>query len=340
MNNDGQLREIAFIKTIMMLIIVLYHSCLFFGGTWFNYVKPLFKADYLFTFAKWMNTFHIHAFTMASGFLFYYLKIEKNKYISIIDSIKKKVKRLIIPYVFTTLIWVLPITYYFFKYPFNIILHKYILCESPSQLWFLIMLFIVFCIFIIFYKKIRISTNNLIIVYIFSTLLSLLCGYFDINYFQINLVFKFILFFYIGGYLYMYRKKIKIKNILILIIILGCLMCGLYIIKNEIIKKIINTYTLQLLSSIEVILIYFWGNYFANIKAVNLNCRIYKLLQENSFGIYLFHQQIVYFCIILLNGLVHPIIQVILSFVISLSISLLMSIILKKNKITKFMFGL
>ena len=77
-----------------------------------------------------------------------------------------------------------------------------------------------------------------------------------------------------------------------------------------------------------------------NRRKINTNNRLFKVLEENSFGIYLFHQQIIYFMIVLLNGVVHPIVQVVLSFFVSLIVSLIMSIILKKNKVTKFMFGL
>ena len=303
-------------------------------------MTPAIKANYLAVIAKWMNTFHIHAFVMASGFLFYYLKTEKSKYNETSESIKKRAKRLIIPYIFTTIFWVGPITYYFYKTSFSKLIHKFILCESPSQLWFLIMLFILSCLFIVFYKKIKISTRGLVILYIASTILSSLLGHFDINYFQINMVCKFSLFFYLGGYLYKYKQYINVSKIIFLVIITIIMFCGIFITKNTLIIKGIIAFGLQMLSLLEVILIYFIGNYFINVKRYKFDNKIYKIFEENSFGIYLFHQQIIYFCIVIFNGLIHPIIQVILSFVIALNVSLVMTLILRKNKITKFMFGL
>ena len=32
------------IKTAMMLAVVLYHSCMFFTGTWFDKAQPVYKA--------------------------------------------------------------------------------------------------------------------------------------------------------------------------------------------------------------------------------------------------------------------------------------------------------
>ena len=81
-------------------------------------------------------------------------------------------------------------------------------------------------------------------------------------------------------------------------------------------------------------------NYLINKKGFKFDNRIYNLLSENSFGIYLFHQQIIYVTITIFNGLVHPIVQCILSFFISIIISLGITLILKKNKITKSLFGL
>ena len=72
---DTKLNDISFIKTIMMVIIVFYHSCLFFGDNWFTYESPVYSANYLYMFAKWLNTFHIHTFVMASGFFVLLLKI-------------------------------------------------------------------------------------------------------------------------------------------------------------------------------------------------------------------------------------------------------------------------
>lgn len=68
------------IKTAMMLAVVFYHVCMFFAGTWFDNASPVYEAGYLTISTKYLNTFHIQTFAMASGFLFYALKIEKSKY--------------------------------------------------------------------------------------------------------------------------------------------------------------------------------------------------------------------------------------------------------------------
>ena len=67
---------------------------------------------------------------------------------------------------------------------------------------------------------------------------------------------------------------------------------------------------------------------------------VYKMFENNSFGIYLFHQQIIYFIILIFNYILNPIITIVLSFILSITISNFMVLILQKNKFTKFIFGL
>jgi len=335
---DNRLDNAAFIKTTMMLLIVLYHSLLFFGGNWFTIVKPMYTNNYIYNFALWLNTFHVQTFIMISGYLYYYLKTKCGKYNSFSHFAKKKCQRLLLPYIFTALCWVIPISLYFFKYNFKNIFLKYILMSSPDQLWFLVTLFNIFIIFHLAFKKIKVSKLVLLIVIFLSITLGGVLGYFDIEYFQIASSFKYGCFFYLGCYLYKYGNSLNFKKIIGLTItaILLIILNNINIINNIIIEKVL----LQVLSIIEVILVYYVCTYIIKNNKINLNNKIYKLLESNSFGIYLFHQQIIFFCIVLLNGLVTPTIQIILTLLIALILSLLISILLKKNRITKYLFGL
>ena len=89
----------------------------------------------------------------------------------------------------------------------------------------------------------------------------------------------------------------------------------------------------------------FAASFFVYSRESNLwnkisRTKLWKLLIENSFGIYLFHQQIIYLTIILLNGRVLPIVQVFLSFSIAIVVTSFMVIILRKFKITRLLFSL
>lgn len=42
-----KLNNISFIKTITMLVVVLYHSMLFYTGNWFTVIKPVKVLNYI-----------------------------------------------------------------------------------------------------------------------------------------------------------------------------------------------------------------------------------------------------------------------------------------------------
>ncbi len=337
---DNKLVDISFFKTLLMITIVLCHSCSFFTGNWFSAYEPIYNAKYLSTIASFLGSFHTQGFTMASGYLFYYLYYNKNKYKNVLQSIKKRFSRLMVPYFATSIIWVIPIGIYFFHYSFKDIVINYLLMVSPSQLWYLVMLFVVFCFFLLIGKKIKINFKNYIIVYIISTIVGYGLSAFNIDLFQLSKSVKYILFFYFGGIIYKSKDKMNFKRgfTSILLTILSYLFLYLIDISGIKYSVYISKFIDPIISCLEIYALFYICKNI--IQKNRINSRLYNSLEQNAFGIYLFHQQIIYFTIMIFNGLVHPIIQVLLSFIISLSISLLMSIILKKNKVTKFTFGL
>lgn len=144
-NNTNSLENCTFVKTILMFAVIFYHSCLFLSDGWFP-IKVVSKAPVLTGIADWLNSFHIYAFVLVSGFIFCYIKDEKGEYTKYRDYLWKKVKRLVIPAFFTTMVWVLPIGIAFYHYDISEVITRYILAQAPNQLWFLWMLFWVFVI--------------------------------------------------------------------------------------------------------------------------------------------------------------------------------------------------
>lgn len=339
---NNRFENIAFIKTFMMVCVVLCHSMSFFTGSWFNVLTLDSNASYLAYFSEFLGTFHIQSFAMASGFLFYYLMTEKGRYNDPKNDIKKRAKRLLIPYLFASILWVIPIGIFFYHYSFGEIFSKFILMTGPAQLWFLIMLFMVFLFFELIGKRIKLSFGNLVLIYIITTIVGGLLSRANISYFQLAASVKYILFFYLGGYIYKNRKKISWKQVLPMIVVIAVLYALIVCFgksDNTIIKYSVD-FVEPLLSVLEVSVIYFLCSRLVQKCKGIVNNRFYKILEGNSFGIYLFHQQIIYFVIFWLNGTVPPIVLALCSFVIALFVSLVMSLLLRRNKVTRFMFGL
>ena len=144
--STDDMQSCNFCKGVLMLIIVLYHSGLFWTGNWFTVIKPAEGSSIIDIFVRWMATFHIYAFTLISGYVYYYARYQRGGYNNGKKFIRNKFHRLIIPYLFVATLWVIPIGSIFFDYDASIIIKKYVLGISPSQLWFLLMLFGVFLI--------------------------------------------------------------------------------------------------------------------------------------------------------------------------------------------------
>lgn len=85
-----------------------------------------------------------------------------------------------------------------------------------------------------------------------------------------------------------------------------------------------------------VLMVYGIGNLFGCCAG---RSALWSKLRQNSFGIYLFHQQLIYPCIMILNGKAHPVVQVIISLVIAICTAGAIFEILRKFKVTKIMFG-
>lgn len=210
---NNKLETIDIVKVAMMATVVFYHACMFFTGTWFTKVKPIYTATYIAKFAEYLNMFHVQTFTMASGFLFYYLK-KKGKYKSFCIDIKKRAKRLMLPYLTVTLTWVIP--FYIFYNGFNMkeIVYKYLLGCAPSQLWFLPMLFWQFIFFYFVYNKRNATLKGMITMIGISIAGGAIVNkIFVINFFQINTAISYMMYFYLGAFLFEKSNQIKKKMI-------------------------------------------------------------------------------------------------------------------------------
>lgn len=89
--------------------------------------------------ALWLNTFHVPAFVFASGYVHSYLRREAGCYGGVRSVLARKARRLLAPCVLVSLLWAAPA--YGLVYGTDEIMGKFVLMAAPSQLWFLPMLF-------------------------------------------------------------------------------------------------------------------------------------------------------------------------------------------------------
>lgn len=340
-----ELNNCTNIKGILMLSIIFYHSMVIFASSsWFRIPG---KSSVIFKIlAQFLNSFHIYAFVFISGYIYYYIKYEKGGYNNKLSFMWNKFKRLIIPYIFVSAIWAIPIYVYFFRPKRDEIVAKFLFGNSPEQLWFLLMLFWVFLIYNFIFEWIQ---KN----YILGTIMILILCFvgmiwdFTIDYFQFFKALQFILFFHMGCSWRnsKYEKKREpfkqISTIKIVILQLALFFVTLYISEMNIsmFTKILNLLLTVLLHAFNA-----WASFIVLQRFICNNKlennKILSFVSQNGMCMFLFHQQIIY-CILanIMDYIQEPVVLVVITFVLAGSITLAISCILSKYKITRFLIG-
>lgn len=329
-----------FVKTVLMLLVVFYHSILFWGGAWLDNQPVIFKSKVLSILAVWLNTFHIYGFTLVSGYIFQYLKYEKDKYQKFLLFIVNKAKRLLVPYAFVAIIWVIPISYALFSYTSKDIIFKYLLCTGPSQLWFLWMLFDIFCFVWIISNWLK---NDFIAIFIscIAWLIGYVCGTRFPNIFCIWTAFNYLPFFILGMKLREKNTCFLYKVPTILFVFMQLILFVVYQMTSSnstILYRLVNLialYSAHILGALMSSFVLWWLAEKVDWK----NNKLFMIFSKYSMTIYLFHQQIIYVTIIWLNGKVNPYVHSFVNFLVALVLSSFISALLLKFKATRILIG-
>jgi len=338
--NEKELFNCTFVKTVLMLIVVIYHCMVYWSGSWFI-GEPAYSSKWLGNIALWMNSFHIYGFTLVSGYLFYALKHERGKYSQYAPFVVNKAKRLLVPYIVVSLIWAIPFGVCFLRYGIADIIEKFLLGTSPSQLWFLLMLFVVFAIFhplSNFFEK-----NNLpgVAVVLAFYGIGIIKPSIVPNVFQIFTAFTYLPLFWLGFKIRQYGslglRKIPSLVWIVADILIFALLRYLQGFDGLIftVVRIGGEFVLHIVGALMAFVL------LQNL-ADRINwkqSRIFALLSQNSMPIYLLHQQVVYVFIYWLNGILNPYVHVTFNFIGAVLISLCISLLLMKFKWTRILIG-
>ena len=339
------LNSCSMVKSLLMIFVVMGHSCLFFGGHWLSLISPVFVNKPLGFFAEWLSSFHIYAFTLISGYIFYYLKYESLnvKYHNFFLFIFNKVKRLLFPYVFVSILWVIPLSIItgVFSEKTNLI-NKFLLGGSPSQLWFLLMLFWVFIFAFILsnlWKK-----NNLwgiitvIVFYAVGAIGTTMIG----TWFQFFTGCIYLLLFFLG---FKIRQYINLQSFLFRIPVVAYFFVDVSLFVFLLFLGQHDFYMKKCILFCGNSILHIWGGVGAFIvlcKFVNkfhLVGNFAQRMQKNTMSIYLLHQQIIYVILIVANGCFGSFLHALINFIISMILSIALSELLLKWKFTRFIMG-
>lgn len=267
-----------------------------------------------------------------SGYLFYYLKSEKDKYREFGTFAVSKAKRLLLPFCVVGMLWGVPLHLSFdpnfkdFSYLEGVV--KVLSNRIATNLWFLPTLFVIFVLmwFIVEHEK-----NNKIYV-IIVTLAFCVVNVLSIklpSIVYISNIAKYLIFFQLGCLVRKYRlNSIDHKYELVFFI-------------SQFLVFINSNPVLQLISSACSVLFFFL--LFTKIIQKNteiIQNKIIRNLDSDSFGIYLFHPSLIYPILYYFQDMkASPILISVITFSVILLISILITEIIKSNKYTRMIIG-
>ena len=331
MDRINEIQNVNFARTILIVLVVLGHSF-----TSWCAIEPtlIFPVPFMERFAAWLGTFHTMTLTAVSGFTYEYI-IEKRGGYVFLNFLKKKIRRLFIPFIAISLVWVLPLTSFFVNIDSEYVISKFILGKSPAQLWFLLMLFDVF---IVFYPLRLLLDKTKLVYIVFPFLYYVGDAYGDVSsdYYQFFTALKYLSYFALGHFVFKCRERLFASGIVnlskpLILCLLGIIHVLVYILY---IQDIPRTKTLLMLYlnfggcvSAMAILFYIGDKISKN--------KLMTLLNDNSFAVYLFHQQIIYYAFFFLNGLVCPMLHAFINFAVSFGLSLALSVLIRRSKFVR-----
>lgn len=338
-----ELKNCNFVKTVLMLLVVFGHSIHFWTGDWFTIIRPIYSSKILCYLSKFLSGFHTYGFVMVSGYIFYYLRIEKNRYNEFFSFMVTKIKRLIIPYVFVAVTYLIPIEMMLYGIDLKHIMEKFVFAIQPSHLWFLWMLFGVFMIaWPLSSYLVKIKWGGIWIgLFLYVTGVGGTKILPDI--FAIWTACEFFLFFWIG---------FEVRRCKTPVIYRVPSFCYIFIYSvlffiNELLPKL-NKQSIFLLiaGKIIMILMHCWGALMAFVVLQKLANKIqyqrsslWSFLEKRSMVIYLFHQPIIYFTLLCFNGKINPFINTFINFSIAMLVSIIISSGLFSWRVTRMLIG-
>lgn len=309
-------------KFVAIILVVFAHCSRMYTGL--GVVTPVRSSGFLGHLTEYIYSFHMPLFFMISGCIFAYC-IEHGKYHDRKEFIKKRVCRLLVPYLIFGLFYVAPVMIFFHftsdNY-FSYIIHGILLSLDSRHLWFILALFWI-NIIAIMTKSLYNKHQTFILLLINSLILCLVSKYFPFE-FRLQSAAFYQFFFFLGMAFNKYydwlEEKLPLKP-------LFSIFFGAFLI----LQFYLNPSSLKIIDAVlGSLMILLFSMTFGKQDLPSFINHIAK----NSYGIYLFHPMIIYILFHYTYRLnISPFILCFSIFVISFILSYLLTLIVRKIKI-------
>lgn len=320
-------KNIINLRFIAIFLVVLGHSIILYSNDWSIY-QTTYNMPILDSIKYVINIFSMPLFISISGYL-YKMSKRRNQH----TFVKKKIKRILIPYICISLFYLIPIrlllrySNYENKKLFDIFIDDILLGNDNGHLWYLPTLFFIFIIMFFLEKNLAKRNYFLTIIFLISSVYYIIpIPIFKITYF--NLAFQYYCWFYLGYLIKNYEeclKNIAVVKLMLIVIILTIL-C--FVFRNEIfILKNIIIY----ISAISWILMLF------RLFSKERTYKFIEYVSFDSFGIYLLHSPLTYITYSKMTNC-NPIIVIFINFFCFGLLAMLITDLIRILKI-KFVIG-
>ncbi|MCP4971732.1 MAG: acyltransferase [Arcobacter sp.] len=338
--NAKKLDHMNLLRVFGISIVVLRHTFAPFTNSWkiSEFYDYSIIADFI---GRYISTLSMPLFVFISGYIYSYLRNSIKKYGTYKILITKKIRRLLIPYLFFALLY----NYFFMEFDSlkTYLIHLWI---GSGHLWFILMMFIMFLLFYPFEKYFKNNIVKGIIIAVVLYILVLPMHYLNLN--PVAHVFKYFVYFYLGYLFSLHSQKVltflKDKSVILFIAHFLIFTGYFFAIKNSsgIYITAVIRQTLLILGVLSICFTYSILNTIFNNQneIINKYASAIKTVNVNSYYIYIFHQPIlkIFFGYVFVQELFLPI-TVVLAFLLSFNLSLIFSKLLLKLKPGRLLIG-
>ena len=330
MENQLQKKEVKIenLRAIAILMVVFGHSIILYDSGWGGYTtnNSVLGLEIL---KHWINLIQMPLFFSLSGYLFFY----SYSHTGLLELIKKKAKRILLPFIFIALIWLIPIRKlvgwkaYNEKSILEILSQDILGGRDCGHLWFLPCLFLIFILSHIVITITRGITKNICIINICLVVFSYMSAYF------FYLIPKF------WG-----SEIVRAVAMNWLWFCFGYVLCSWKDRYQEVGKLLkASLLCLGLIFSIVTI-----SGSFSNVRITSIimlitfyvtidskSNKLLTFLSNNSFGIYLFHSPLVYITYSKMAN-ANPIMVVFINFIVFGGMAIVLTLLFRNTKLRIF----
>lgn len=333
-------------RPIVILLLVFMHSfTMFTGGTW-TLPEGIHEVPAYYWMTKTSFSFILESFVFISGYLLCFQLLQKEYIFSLF--VVKKVKRLIIPSIFFSIL------YFCLFIEYKSISHfLFSVLNGCGHMWYLPMIFWCFTIgFVLF--KVKISSWFKLLICI---VLCCLSGFLKFLPLQLNTTCYYLLFFYIGMFMFEKKeviiKKISTQNLVYLVICYIVSFVGLTLLTRYILGLELTTLYLKV---IRMIVLPMLKSIYSALGLLSFYLIVSKILSKHpdffspswlvwlnsiSFGVYIYQQfilKLLYYHTSL-PQITGTYLLPWIGLIVTVVLSLLLSTVTNKTKFGRFLIG-